>query len=268
MMSAVKTSLIMPCYFADESFVDMTRVCLHSLRFGMPDEVIVVDDGSPIEPKYNAFPVYGRTIRRKKNGGYAAAVNTGLQAATGDIIIIANNDIEFVPGWLEAITEPLQNGYDIGSIRTHGRTDTDAYTTKDKVTEGDEFGSLWAMRRETYGKLGPLDTRFGKGYFEDTDYRRRALDAGLRIAKNHRAVVEHVGSATFGAVDPDRELFERAMEVFRQKWGEKHDEDGDPSHPRTWTRRLESLRQAGRWLRRSRGGVDKEVNQPPDGTGL
>lgn len=208
------TSLILPVYHVSEAHLSLTKACLESLRYGMPDEVIVVDDGSPIAIR--DYPSYVTLVSRESNGGFPFAVNDGWAASTGDIIITSNNDIVFTPGWLEAIVLPLEKGYDISSIRT---TDNSGYDTEDKITDGDKFGSLWAMRRAAYESIGGFDLRFGKGYFEDTDYRRRAMEAGFRVGKNHNHLVEHVGRATYDAIDPDRELYAKNIRVYAEKHG-------------------------------------------------
>lgn len=208
------TSIIIPCYFASEELVWMTSACLESLKkYGAPDEVIVVDDGSPLDVE--GF-VQELPIRRHTNGGYAAAVNTGLKQASGEVLIVSNNDIIFTPGWLEAILKPLQDGYDISSIRTSDN----GWETEEKITEGDKFGSLWAMKRRVYEELGGLDEGFGKGYFEDTDFRRRALETGFKIAKNHGHLVEHFGKSTFKVVDPEDKHYYQAMTYYKDKHGE------------------------------------------------
>lgn len=215
----MKTSIIIPAYFADESFIEMTQRCLDSLNYGRPDEVIVVDDGSPIQ--HIGLTGYDDVVHHIQNLGYAAAVNSGIRSGglrkfkpTGDVFIIANNDIIFTPGWLEAILKPLEQDYDISSIRTSDN----GWDTEDKVTEGDKFGSLFAMKRGVYEALGGFDETF-RGYFTDLDYRRRALNAGFKIAKNHNHLVEHQAKATYTVVDKEDKEFVEARQLYIDKWG-------------------------------------------------
>lgn len=212
-MQTNKISLIVPCYWANQGLIDMTERCLVGLT-GY-DELIVVDDGSPLahRPKCDIF------ISLNQNGGFATAVNAGIGAAIGDVLVIVNNDIEFIqPEWLEHLLAPFELGYHVSSIRT---TDSDGWETEDKITENDKFGSCWAMKREVFQKVGYLDDSFGKGLFEDLDYWRRVRDAGFRIAKNHAGLVEHHGKQTFKEVDPTDELFGKNMFIYKQKWGDK-----------------------------------------------
>lgn len=213
-------SMVIPCYFANKELFKMSINCFGSLNDTtdqMPEEVIVVDDGSPLGIELvdeTDFVQQFRVITRKKNGGYAAAVNTGLFYTKGDVLVISNNDIIFTPGWLEAILKPLNEGYDISSIRTSDQTwETDNY-----ISEGDKFGSLWAMKRKVYETIGGLDESFGN-YFEDLDYQVRAEAAGFKVGKNHGHLVEHLGKATFKTVDPEDKQYLAAMEKFRKKHG-------------------------------------------------
>jgi GT2 family glycosyltransferase len=87
------------------------------------------------------------------------------------------------------------------------------------VTEGDKFGCLWAMKREVYDKLGGFDERFGKGTFEDTDYRKRIDEAGYKVGKYHGVMVFHQGRATFDLVDPENKIFFENKKKFEEKHG-------------------------------------------------
>jgi len=191
-MPTHKVSVIIPCLWTDQKYIDMTFKCVKSM--GDIGEVLIVADQK----------------------SFAKNVNVGLKAATGDILIICNNDIEFIqPDWLDHLLKPLDYGYDISSIRT---TDSDGWQTEDKITEADKFGSLWAMKRSVYETVGLLDESFGN-YFEDLDYQKRAEDAGFKVAKNHAGLVEHIGKATFSEVDTSDTAYQLAMERFKEKWG-------------------------------------------------
>lgn len=185
--------MIIPNLWANEELLDMTIGCIKG-AYQVVDEMIIIND----------------------NQSYAKNVNKGLKACTGGYIIICNNDISFVqPDWLDHLLKPLQEGYDISSVRT---TDGDGWETEDKITEGDKFGSIWVMKRTVYKEVGLLDESFGN-YAEDLDYRRRALNAGLKIAKNHAGLVEHQGKATAKTIDPEDKQYQEAMIRYKEKWG-------------------------------------------------
>lgn len=215
-------SIIIPCYWATTDLIETTIKCINSLNDTTdkePSECLIIDDASPHELELIDTTDWAQrfeVISRNRNGGYAAAVNTGLFYSKGDPIIICNNDIEFIqPDWLNHLLIPLEN-YDICSIRT---SDTDGYLTKNRLEEGAKFGSIWAMRRKVYETIGGLSEEFGRGYFEDLDYQRRAEDAGFKVIKNHAGLVEHTGKATFKEVDPSDDAFIEARKLFIKKWG-------------------------------------------------
>lgn len=205
-------SLIVTAFHKDADMIALTQACLDSLKYGRPDEVIVVDDGSPVLAGLTGVDHY---VRRDTNGGFPEAANTGFEEAMGDILILSNNDIQFTRGWLEAIIEPLNQGYDISHIVV---SDSDALVLNE-ITEDEYFGSLWAMTRRVYEKLGGFDERFKNGTFEDKDYYVRAKRAGFRIGMNHAVVVNHIGRATMDKLYPNREDFIANRKRFEEKHG-------------------------------------------------
>lgn len=185
-----KASIIIPCY--RPNYLDKLTKCLSS-----------------IEIEAEILPIISDL-------SYAKNVNIGLKAATGDFLVVSNNDIEFIqPDWLDHLLEPLKEGYAISSIRT---SDSDGFATEDKYEENAKFGSIWAITRDTFENLGLLEEGFGRGYYEDQDYWRRARMAGLRIVKNHAGVVEHTGKGTFKEVDPEGWDLMHATICYKKKW--------------------------------------------------
>lgn len=207
------SSLIITAYHKDQEMIDLTINCLKSLEHGRPDEVIVVDDGSPIMVGLEGVDVYHR---RDNNGGFPRCANTGFKLARGHVIILSNNDITFVPGWLEGILKPLSEGYDISHVNVGDSEDS---YTSDEITEDDRYGSLWAQTREVYERLGGFDTRFTKGTHEDLDHMVRAKREGFKIGKNHAITVGHVGRATMDKLYPNQEDFYESQQIFKDKHG-------------------------------------------------
>lgn len=211
-MRTNKVSVIIPVYIKDEELLAITDNCIDSLfETADPYEVIVVDDCSPIHASYANV----ECIRRDTNGRFPKAVNTGLKQATGDVLVVSNNDITFYPKWLEGLLRGLKH-YDIASIRV---SDSDGWEVEDKLTKGDYFGSLWAMKRKVYDTIGGLDEDFELGAFEDKEYYNRALEAGFTIGKYHGSLVEHIGRATNDKEFPNKEDFISSRETYLKKFG-------------------------------------------------
>jgi len=208
----MKVSVIIPAYYIDDSYVEKTQDCVNSVKATCkPHEIIVVDDGSPVKAEID----FATNIHLEDNKGYAGAVNRGFEASTGDVTIVLNNDTLATEGWFEALTEPLTD-YDIMSIRT---TDCDGYNKADIITDGDKFGSCWAIKSDVFRDLGMLSTDFGRGYAEDLALWRDALEKGLRIGKNHNGTIFHEGKKTFKVIDPDDIYYTEALMAYKNKYG-------------------------------------------------
>ena len=99
-------SVIVPCW----NQCAFTRQCLQALfRFTRPGswELIVVDNGSTdgtadyLAGVQDASAVPITVITNPRNVGFPAAVNQGLQVASGDYLVLLNNDAVVTEGWLE-----------------------------------------------------------------------------------------------------------------------------------------------------------------------
>ncbi|MBA4063812.1 MAG: glycosyltransferase [Isosphaera sp.] len=85
---------------------DLLRLCLASVaRFAPPrTEVVVVDDGSRGAVVSRAAAEFAavRVVRRANAGGFCAAANAGVAAATAPVVELLNDDAEVTAGWAEA----------------------------------------------------------------------------------------------------------------------------------------------------------------------
>jgi GT2 family glycosyltransferase len=85
---------------------DLLRLCLASVGRFAPagTEVIVVDDGSKnavVSRAAEQFPGV-KVVRRPRSGGFCAAANAGIAAASGSVVELLNDDAEATAGWAEA----------------------------------------------------------------------------------------------------------------------------------------------------------------------
>ena len=228
-----------------------TRQCLDSLeRFsdwsGL--EIIVVDnashDGTPEFLREWAVQAASRqVILNPDNRGFAAANNQGLAAASGEYLILLNNDTCVTRGWVRGLLTHLRRDPEVGmvgpvtnNIGNEARIDSDYddmaamaafaadYTARHAGRAFDlptlAFFCV-AMPRSTYERVGPLDEDFGIGFFEDDDYCRRVDAAGLRCVCAEDVFVHHQLSASFDLLKLDRRqaLFERNKLIYEKKWG-------------------------------------------------
>ena len=98
----MKFSILVPAYNEEKSI----STCLNSLISLAYDdkEIIVIDDASTdlTVQAVESFQSKGVIlVRREKNGGRAAALNSGLQRAMGDVIITTDADTVVPSNWLQ-----------------------------------------------------------------------------------------------------------------------------------------------------------------------
>jgi len=98
----MKFSILVPAYNEEQSISS----CLNSLISVVYDdkEIIVIDDASTdrtIQAVEKFLDKGVILVRREKNGGRAAALNSGLQRATGEVIITTDADTVTPSDWLQ-----------------------------------------------------------------------------------------------------------------------------------------------------------------------
>lgn len=194
-------------------------------------ETIVVDNGSRdhTAPMLAAdFPA-ARVVRFPENRGFAAAINAGLRAASGDVLALMNNDVEAEPGWLAALVAALERRPDVGFVASkmlsardptrldsawdamglapynvgHGQPDGPAFAAGRYVLSA--CAGAAAYRRAFFDRVGGFDEDFF-AWFEDVEIGIRGQLAGFRCWYEPTAVVRHLGSATAARM-PDRKIF-------------------------------------------------------------
>jgi glycosyltransferase involved in cell wall biosynthesis len=107
----MKLSVIIPVYNEVESIeVILKRVNDTKLV----SEIVVVDDGSKDGTRDKLKALDGknnvRVILHEKNKGKGAAVRTGMKAATGEILLIQDADLEYDPRDFPELLRPIEEG--------------------------------------------------------------------------------------------------------------------------------------------------------------
>jgi glycosyltransferase involved in cell wall biosynthesis len=107
-MPAMKLSVIMPVY----NEINTIATILDRVRAtGLADEIVIIDDGSSDGTReyLRGLPQDGqvRIVLHERNQGKGAAVVTGFHAATGDVMLIQDADLEYDPREYPELLRPL-----------------------------------------------------------------------------------------------------------------------------------------------------------------
>ena len=243
-----KASIVIVTYHNRE----LNRECLQALyeRTEWPNfEVFVVDnastDGTPemlrgVEGKYPGLTV----TLNERNVGFAKANNQALREATGDYLVLLNNDTVVTRGWLAGLIRHLAADEYLGLVGPvtneigndakipvgyYQLADMPRWAQRYVLEHDDELVDLpmlamfcVAIRRAVFSAIGELDERFGIGMFEDDDYSYRIRHAGLKTQCAQDVFIHHHGQASFKMMTEEqyRELFEENRRRYEEKWGE------------------------------------------------
>lgn len=222
-----------------------TEVCLEYIRRHTPEpyELIIVDNASTdgtVEYLQGQRDI--KLVLNDKNNGFAKGCNQGIEIASGDYILLLNNDTVSSPGWLRNMITCLKSNKSIGIVgprsnyvKAPQRVSVEYTTMEEMLSFSTQFNkagdpSKWfelemavgfcmLIKKEVIDAVGLLDERFGIGFFEDDDYCRRARRKGYKIMCAGDTFIHHFGSASFigNKVDYNRLVHENWIK-YNAKW--------------------------------------------------
>lgn len=239
-----QVSIVIPVH----SGAGLTRHCLESIRDNtslVSYEVILVDDTADDETTALLAAVRGaRILRNETNLNFLRSMNRGAAEARGRWLVLCNNDIHVLTGWLEAMVGCAESAPDVaivtpkylypdlslneaggvvwrdGSAGNYGRGE-DPSECRFEFRREVDYGSAAALMVGTdfWRSVGGFDERYAPIYYEDTDLCFQAREHGLRVLFEPRANVVHVEGGTSGT-DITKGL-KRYQEINRSKFVDK-----------------------------------------------
>jgi hypothetical protein len=145
-----------------------------------------------------------------------------------------NNDTIATAGWLKELVDVIESDPHIGLVNPSSNTSgqfpgkgesIDEYAARLKRSNGQiqELytcrGFCMLLKREVVDEVGMLDEIYHIGYFDDTDYCKRAQGKGFRTVRAKGAYVCHKENTSFKRFDDNDALFRKNEEIFFRRWG-------------------------------------------------
>lgn len=224
------------------------RDCMEGLlKLEYPNfEVIVVDDGS----KDNTAEIvseYPFRLIRTQNHGLSNARNTGLKAATGEIVAYTDDDARPDPHWLHYLALTYMNTNHVGVGGPNIAPPGDGWIAEcvanapggpvhvllDDETAEHIPGCNCSFRVDALRAIGGWDPRF-RTAGDDVDVCWRLLDRGWTIGFNPAAMVWHHRRNSITDYWKQQIGYGRAESLLEDKYPEKYNAAGHLA----WTGRL------------------------------
>ncbi len=205
---AVTISVIIP-HLNQPEFLRQSLAAIHAQE-GLESryEVIVVDNGSQSLPDAICAEFEGVRLLRQDTPGPGPARNTGIAAASGDILAFIDADCRAHPRWLASIERafadpevqviggdvrvPIADADHPTALECYERIY--AYRNRAYIASGYSGTGNLAMRARAFERVGPFA---GIGVAEDRDWGLRAGRLGIAIRYVPEMIVYHPARREF-----------------------------------------------------------------------
>ena len=108
----MRISIIIPCYNEVNTIEDIINA-VRKIHYDNKEIILIDDfsnDGTRELIKKNIQTKVDKVIYHNKNIGKGATIRSGIKAATGDIVVIQDADLEYDPEEILKLIEPILNG--------------------------------------------------------------------------------------------------------------------------------------------------------------
>ena len=214
---------------------DLLDRCLTAL--GGAFDVVVVDNSADPGVAAVAAGHGAAYVDPGGNLGFAGGVNTGASRRDGRDVLLLNPDATITPGAVRALAAALAADDRLAAVAPAQRDPGGGHPDRvawpfptpagawleavglARLRRRPDFliGSVLLVRSAALDEVGPFDDHFFL-YAEETDWQRRASDAGWRVALCPAVTATHVGAGTGG----DPVLRETHFQASHERYVRKH----------------------------------------------
>jgi len=168
---------------------------------GLTGELVVTLNG--IAAADAGIPDEVRTVTHEQNLGVSPGWNAAARAASGDVLVFCNDDVELGPRSLAVLADAARGREDAGVVGPAGaRWDFAAARHLESVDGGDlavgglrevdaVSGYLFAVRRDVFECVGGFDEAYAPASWEEIDFACAVRAAGWRSYVVGGVDVEH-----------------------------------------------------------------------------
>ena len=244
-----RLTIVVPVYNAFDMLQEaLDRVVRHT---DLPWRMVLIEDASPDAQVRPWLADWARAqgdrvvlLENAQNLGFVGSVNRGLETAQNwpnDPVVLLNTDAMVPAGWAARLLAPLADPA-TASV-TPFSNDAEIFTApvlcaRHDLAPGTADALDAAARDLAPGEIRPeaptgvgfcmalaprflqqvpqLDTAFGRGYGEETDWCQKTRALGGRHVCAQNLFVEHRGGASFGSVTKQKLLQRSAAEISRR----------------------------------------------------
>jgi glycosyltransferase involved in cell wall biosynthesis len=193
-----RVSVIIPALDEEEPIAGVVRECLET---GLPNEVIVVDNGSTDRTAKHAREAGARVVTAPRGYGRACAAGARALSPDCDIVVFLDGDGSDVPAFMNQLVDPVARGthdFVIGS-RTRGQREQGSMNLQQifagrlaglilRLLYGVRYTDMSPFRAIRRDALEGLDMR-EETYGWNLEMQMKAARSGLRVLEipvNHR----------------------------------------------------------------------------------
>jgi glycosyltransferase involved in cell wall biosynthesis len=174
-------SIVVPLYNEEDVFAELCRR-LSSTAVSLVDydvEILFVSDGSSdstnqlIESQVNSDPRF-KGILLARNFGHQAAVSTGIEYASGELVAVIDGDLQDPPEVIASLIKAINDGADV------------AYAVRRKRKENVLKRTAYSLFYRTLRTVSEIDIPLDTGDF--CCMKRNVIDAMLKLPERTRFI--------------------------------------------------------------------------------